>query len=154
MADIVSSIKIFDSGFAFVVSQHGAIVTHPDKNYILNESIFSLAEEHKIPKLREIGRKMIKGENSFEDVTSITLKENSKIYYTPFHSNNWSLAVMFPENELYADLYNLSLMIFIIGGFGFVIIIFTITTVSGKLTKPLSSFSKAAKANRFGRIQH
>jgi phosphoserine phosphatase RsbU/P len=145
LTDIVSSIKIYDSGFAFVVSQNGAIVTHPNKDFILNESIFSLAEENNIPELREIGRKMLKEESGFEEVRSITLSGKSRIYYTPFHSNNWSLAVMFPENELYADLNNLSLMIVVIGILGFILLIFTITSVSKKLTEPLSSFSKAAK---------
>ena len=145
LTEIVSSIKIFETGFAFVLSQNGAFVTHPTNDYILNESIFSLAEEYNLPHMREIGRKMVGGESGLEEIHSVTLDADSKIYFTPFKSNSWSIAVMFPVDELYAGLNNLSWFILLIGIVGLGLIIVTITTVSNKLTKPLTSFSKIAK---------
>ena len=54
---------------------------------------------------------MIKDESGFRELNGVTIKEDSRIYYTPFNSNNWSLGVIFPDKELYADLNNLSLII-------------------------------------------
>ncbi len=144
LAKIVSSIKIFRHGFAFVVSSTGTIITHPNKKFIMNESIFSLAEENNIPNVRTIGRKMIKGKSGFEKIKGVTFSGSSRIYYTPLSANNWSLAVMFPEKELYANLNNLSLMIFAIGIIGLIIIVLAVSGVSKRLTRPLSSFAAAA----------
>ncbi len=141
---LVSSIKIYENGFAFVVSYAGTFVTHPNQNFIMNESVFSLAESHNLTSLREVGRKMIKGKVGFEKIESVTLKGDSRIYYTPFTSNQWSLAVMFPENELYASLNNLSIMIIVLGLIGLAFLITTVTIVSKKLTRPLSLFASAA----------
>ncbi len=141
---LVSSIKIFDNGFAFVVSRTGNIITHPNEKFIMNESIFSLAEEYHLPNFRKMGRNMIKGKSGFEKLRGIMFNGDSRIFYTPLNSNNWSLAVIFPDSELYADLNNLSLMILIIGTIGMIIILITVAAVSKKLTRPLSSFAVAA----------
>ena len=141
---LVSSIKIYETGFAFVISYAGTFVTHPNNDFILNHTIFSLSEEYNIPDLREIGKKMIKDESGFRELNGVTIKEDSRIYYTPFNSNNWSLGVIFPDKELYADLNNLSLIIIVIGLFGLVFIVATVTEVSKRLTKPLNQFAKAA----------
>lgn len=142
---LVSSIKIYDTGFAFVISYAGTFVTHPNKNFIMNHTIFSLSEEHNIPSLREFGRKMIDRKSGFEKLNGVTIKDDSRIYYTPFNSNMWSLGVIFLDKELYADLNNISLLIVVLGFFGLIFIIATITTVSKKMTKPLNLFTLAAK---------
>jgi sigma-B regulation protein RsbU (phosphoserine phosphatase) len=87
---------------------------------------------------------MIKDESGFRELNGVTIKEDSRIYYTPFNSNNWSLGVIFPDKELYADLNNLSLIIIVIGLFGLGFIVTTVTEVSKRLTKPLNQFAKAA----------
>ena len=65
LRDIVSSIRILQSGYGFLISKNGTFVTHPLKDYIMNETIFSVAEERNDPSLRETGRKMIKGQSGF-----------------------------------------------------------------------------------------
>ncbi|MDZ7765752.1 MAG: SpoIIE family protein phosphatase [Melioribacteraceae bacterium] len=142
---LVSSIDIYETGFAFVTSYAGTFVTHPNNEFIMNHTIFSLAEEYKLPKLREFGRKMLEGKSGFESLYGVTIEETSRIYYTPFSSNNWSLGVVFPESELYADLNNLALILIVLGIFGNVFLIFTVTGVSSKLVKPLKSFALAAR---------
>ena len=37
---LVSSIKIYETGFAFVISYAGTFVTHPNNDFILNHTIF------------------------------------------------------------------------------------------------------------------
>ena len=61
LKEIVSAVKIFQSGYAFLISQNGVFITHPREGLILRESLFSLAETRGDPGLREIGRAMIRG---------------------------------------------------------------------------------------------
>jgi phosphoserine phosphatase RsbU/P len=90
--DITSSIKIYETGYSFLISKNGTLVNHPNKDLIMNETIFSLAEERNTPILREIGRNMIKGETSFADIEyiNITTGKKSWISYAPL-TNGWSL---------------------------------------------------------------
>ena len=41
---IVAEVKILTSGYAFLISPKGDFITHPQKQYIMRESIFSVAE--------------------------------------------------------------------------------------------------------------
>src|SRR4030042_6062089 len=42
---LVSSVKILETGYAFLISQNGVFVTHPELRLIMRESIFSVAED-------------------------------------------------------------------------------------------------------------
>lgn len=60
---IVSSVKVLQTGYAFLISQNGTVVTHPRSELIMNATIFGMAEEAGDTSLRELGRRMIKGES-------------------------------------------------------------------------------------------
>ena len=40
----VSGIKVYQTGYAFMISKTGVLITHPMKDFIMNETIFSIAE--------------------------------------------------------------------------------------------------------------
>jgi sigma-B regulation protein RsbU (phosphoserine phosphatase) len=141
---LVSSIDIYETGFAFVISYAGTFVTHPNNKFIMNQTIFSLSEEYNLPGLRDVGRRMLERKSDFEKLEGVTVKEKSRIYYTPFNSSKWSFGIIFPEKELYAGLNNLSLLLILIGLFGLGFIVLTVTGVSRKLVRPLKSLAKAA----------
>jgi len=48
LQEIVASIKIAKTGYAFLISQNGTFVTHPKKELVMNETIFSQAEHEKM----------------------------------------------------------------------------------------------------------
>jgi phosphoserine phosphatase RsbU/P len=122
---IISSIKILKSGYCILVSKFGTFIVHPNKDWILNESIFSVAGADD-PELRETGRKIINGESGFFNLShkfiekdivssytsvsdndgkkteSIVEKKERKwrLFYTPIKMTNWSLLIVYPEDEL------------------------------------------------------
>jgi len=140
--ELVSSIKIFDSGYAFLLSRNGTIITHPHTEYIMNESIFSLAAEHDYPHLREIGQKMINSEQGFIKIDSVLYNGISWVYYAPLSNNNWSIGFIFPEKELYSDLNELTISITIIILTGIAITTVVIFLITKRLTKPIIKLSK------------
>ena len=143
LKDIVSSVKIYQTGYAFLISQNGVMVTHPEKQLIMKESIFSIAEARQYPTLRRIGRKMITGEQGFVPLKDFVSGKKSWMYYAPLPSNGWSLGVIFPEDELFADVSQLSITIILIGGLGFLFLCIVIAFFSRTITKPLGSLAKS-----------
>jgi sigma-B regulation protein RsbU (phosphoserine phosphatase) len=142
---IVSQIKIFNTGFAFLISQKGTIITHPDTNYVMRESIFSLAEKFNDPALRKIGQDMITGHEDFVPIKSKFYDGNCWIYYTHLTNNDWSLGFVFPEKELYADLLKLNQMLIIIALAGLVLLLILIITISNRVTRPLQNLALIAQ---------
>lgn len=146
LQDYMNSIKICETGYGFIISSNGTIVTHPDKGVIMNETIFSIADLQKSPLLREIGRNMIHGETSFAEFEyrNIHTGKLSWIAYAPIPLNNWSIGLVFPVDEFMADLNRLvtNLTIFCLAGILF--LLGMIVFISRSITRPLRALSQAA----------
>ena len=52
LQEIVSSVKVPKTGYAFLISQNGTVVTHPKTALIMNDTIFGMAEEAGDSRLR------------------------------------------------------------------------------------------------------
>ncbi len=143
---IVSSMKIYETGYGFLISRNGSILAHPLESVIMNETIFSIAEEQKSTQLRQIGRQMISGASSFAEIqyTNIATGKLSWISYAPITANGWSLGVVYPVDELMADVNQLNRNVLVLG-FGGILILFTVVLlISRSITKPLRTLAVAA----------
>jgi len=153
LSNIVKSLKIAKSGYGFLVSKSGNFITHPNKGLIMNESIFSIAESKNSSKLKEMGNKMMAGKSGFELIDGIISDKKYWIYYSPLPSNGWSLGVMFPEDEIMADINNLSKDAVLISIEGILILLLAIIYISRTITRPLRKLSEATKDIASGNLE-
>ncbi len=137
LQNLISSIKIGETGYAFMISGNGTFVTHPDEKLIMNDTIFSMAEAVQDPRMRGIGKDMIKGNSGFVPFRSIVTGKECWMAYAPVPSSGWSLGVLFPKEELMADINRLNRTVFILGILGFLVLFAIIVVISGSITKPL-----------------
>lgn len=138
LQETVASIKIAKTGYGFLISQNGTFVTHPKKELVMNETIFSQAEARGDEELREIGRKMIHGESGFVPFRSILTGKLCWMVYAPLSSSKWSLGVLFPQDELMADVVRLNKIVIILGMLGFAFLLMVIVFIARSITRPLS----------------
>ena len=141
---LIFSIKVGQTGYGFLISKNGTFITHPKKMLIMNETIFSLAEERKDSYLKKIGKKMVKGEKGFVPINSIVTGKKCWLAYTPL-SNGWSLGVLFPQEELMADMLNLNKDIFCLTILGLLILSAIITLIARTITRPLKALTAVTK---------
>ncbi|MCK5821262.1 MAG: SpoIIE family protein phosphatase [Bacteroidales bacterium] len=141
---IVDSIQVYETGYAFLISRTGTLISHPAKDKIMHESIFSLAKEMDNLKLREIGRAMINGESDLVYIDNELFPE-SWLYYLPFPSNGWSLGIVFPDSELFASLKKMNASLIFLGLIGFSLLCFIIFNAARRVTVPLRKFAKSAR---------
>ncbi|MFP4471823.1 MAG: SpoIIE family protein phosphatase [Bacteroidales bacterium] len=147
LQDFVNSIKVYETGYGFLISQNGTIVTHPISELIMNETIFSIAEAQGSQQLREIGRNMVRGEKSFAELEYYNLKSDdlSWLAYAPVGLNGWSIGIVFPVDEFMADINSLFMQVLILGLSGLLIILLIIILISRTITKPLRSLSGVSR---------
>lgn len=134
----VKDLRVYERGYAYLVSRNGTIITHPNPHLIMNESIFSIAEEFHLPMLRKTGRKMVQGDSGFFKTNSFHLGIDSYIYYAPIPSSKWALGLIIPEKEMLADLHEITKI-----SIGFSIVLFLllfwiVAFFSKKITRPLT----------------
>jgi len=147
LEEFVNGIKILETGYGFVVTKNGTIACHPVKDIMLNETIFSVAETQNSQQLRDIGKNMIRGEESFAEMEyrNISTNKLSWIAYAPISLNGWSFGIVFPVDEFMADINNLFTDVLVLYISGLIIILTIVILISRSITKPLRSFTQASK---------
>ncbi len=144
LEEMLEDISIYKTGFAFLLSRHGTFIAHPDENLVLNQTIFTLAEELNSPRLREIGRKMQAGDKAFVPLNKIFDESRQYLFYTGLKYGGWSLGILFPKDEMMAEVTKLSNVMFLIGLAGFTILALLIIYIARKITNPLRTLSGSA----------
>ena len=88
---------------------------------------------------------MIAGHEDFVPISSALFKGKSWVYYTHLKNNNWSLGFVFPENELYADLYKLNQTLILMAAIGLALLLILIIVISNRVTRPLHALAMIAE---------
>ncbi|TLU84911.1 MAG: HAMP domain-containing protein [Chlorobium sp.] len=144
LTELVSSVKILKTGYAALLSRNGMILAHPLKGAIMNETFFSIAESRQEASLREIGKRMIRGESGFVFYRSL-VGVRSWMYYAPILTTGWTLAVVFPESELLEHVRTLSMTMAVMGFGGILLLTIAVVSLARSITKPLRSLVAATK---------
>ncbi|MFZ5453608.1 MAG: SpoIIE family protein phosphatase [Thermodesulfobacteriota bacterium] len=152
LQDLVAGAKIFDHGYAFLLSREGVFVTVPKKEWIMNLNIFFAATITDNPELRQAGRKMIAGEEGFVRIKDFIHNRESWLYFAPFPVSGFSLGVVIPENELLAGLYRLSQRLTVICLAGLLFLVVVAILISRKITHPLLLLERSAAAIAAGNL--
>ena len=149
LTELISSVKILKTGYAALLSRNGMVLAHPLKDAIMNETFFSIAESRHDTSLRDLGKKMVKGESGFVLYTSL-VGVKSWMYFAPIRSTGWTLAVVFPEEELLENVRKLSLTMAGMGLAGILLLTLAVYSIARSITKPLRSLANAAEVMASG----
>lgn len=153
LVKMVTSVSYLKTGFAFLISQNGVFVTHPDKRLIMRESIFDLAEGAANERLRQVGQDMVRGGTGFVHLESPSFGKPSWLYYAPLKSPGWSLGVLFPEDELFADAQRMGRNILLIGLVGFAGLFLIIVLISAAVTRPIRALARTTAEIARGNLE-
>ena len=145
LREMILSIKILKTGYAFLISKNGTVITHYNKELIMNETIFSVAEKRGDAHLREIGKKMIRGESGFVPFRSIVRERPCWMYYTPVPSSGWSIGVIYPKDELTEDIIHLNRTVIFLGIAGILLLSVAVILNTRSITRQLREMSEAAE---------
>jgi len=144
LSSLIDSLNIARTGYAYLLSKEGTFLSHPDQSLIMNESIFTLAEKYNNIDLLEIGNEMVEGKSGFVRFRPLSLEGYSWLYYTHLPNSGWSIAIVFPEDELLADLHFLFLTLVALALGGIVLIFVVITVISNRITRPIEKLAKVS----------
>lgn len=147
LADSINSLKIGDSGYAFLVSKDGTYLSHPNQDWIMNKNLFRISEHEFSKTQSQISSLLVNGETGSTVAYPQYLNyEKCWIYYTPIKETGWTLIFVVPYNELFVPLYILILRMLFFSVLGILVIFLIITFISNKLIHPLSAVTSQLKS--------
>lgn len=145
LEEIVSGIRIGETGYAFLISRDSTVVTHPRRELIMKEKLLDLAAERGDAQMERIAREMMRGASGFLPARSIVTRRPVWIGFEPIRSTGWSLGLSFPRGELMADVTRLSAAVLLLGLAGFAALLAVIAALAGTITRPLRELAAATR---------
>lgn len=149
---MLAAVRIYQTGYAFLLSGKGTFIAHPDAALVMKETVFSVAAARKDPLLDQVGQKMVRGETGFAPLKCLLNGKDSILYYAPLAVNGWSLGVMFPRDEFMEEINRLNRDMLILAGAGLALLFTLVLLIARSIVRPLARLTEAAEAVAEGRL--
>ncbi len=153
LKDIVGGIHILQSGYGFIISGSGNFIVHPEAGWVMNETIFSVAEARVDMTLRSIGKQMIGGESGFVPFNGDVSGKEGYLYFAPVSADGWSLGIFFPEDELMTNLSDFNRKGILLFCGGLLLLFLVVWLVARTITRPLTALSGVAREMATGNLE-
>lgn len=133
--ELVSSVKIGETGYAFMAQNDGLIISHPDAENILNVNLVD-----SIPELRDSHNNAITGNTGIARYHFDNIDKYA--YYAQVPTTGWALYITSPVSEATAKLSYLAMLSFVTGGIVLVFTLVIIVVFSSRLVRPIRKLSE------------
>jgi phosphoserine phosphatase RsbU/P len=140
---LVKNIHVLKTGYAFLISEYGTFLACRHRSWVMRESMFSLAEERGQPLPAKIGRQMIHNKQGFVDLERGLTDRNAFLAFHRLPSTGWSLGIVLPKNELFAQLVSLYRTIAVLAVTGIALLLVVSFLVARSITRPLRRMAQA-----------
>ena len=139
----VDAVKLYDSGFAFLITGDGSIVTHKDKT-LEGKSIFAAGA---LADAAGLKRAMAAGQPFVEQ--NALLGTESVFYYAPvsfdLSGQTWYLGVTAPLDEVLADAREISWLCWVLSAGTLVLVLAVILLIVRSAVRPLGEIAGMAQ---------
>ena len=145
LPEVVDRTRIYDLGYAFLVSGAGRFISHPKRDEVVHGSLFSVADRIGSEELRRIAREMIAGREGHGSYAHDPVYGGEvQIYYAPIHSTGWSIGMVFSREQLFAARRKMEYVLAGAAASGIVLLLLLVVAVSGRMIHPLRVLNQAA----------
>lgn len=148
--DTVNQLKPYESSYTFLLSRNGSYLTHPNREKIMNETIFSDAFSTDNSQQEQIGREMVAGHTGTTKFSQGN--HTSYAFYTSIPNSGWSVCNVCEDKVILHKLDAASHHILIVFGVGMLILLTLTYQIIHRLVRPLRLFSKSARSIATGRF--
>jgi signal transduction histidine kinase/HAMP domain-containing protein len=145
LTDIVRNIVIGKSGYAFLMTGEGVMLSGGEGLWDPGEDIYTLAGRMHSPELEALGRDMSAGRSGFFSLREPITGKRAWVVYGPVPSTGWSLGILFPEEELTADLRWLHRSMILIALSGVIVLAGILFFLSTRISRPMSELAASAR---------
>lgn len=148
--NMINELKTYATSSTFLISRNGSYLIHPEKDKIMNETIFSDAFGNNLKDLADVGYEMQAGKTGTKEIH--LNKKSVYAFYTTIPNTGWAVCNICPPNTILGKLDTISTKIIILFIFGIFILFVINNAIIRKVVYPLKAFSLSARDIATGRF--
>ena len=140
----MKTLRVGETGYGAILSQRGYVISHPDETLLRHQTVAELEERDPAPEVVAIVERMMRGESGFEPIHDRHLGKPARMTYAPIGHAGWSLAVVYPEDELMADVNFVNRRQSVLLIVGLLALVAVVIALSRRMTKPIRALAGSA----------
>lgn len=99
------ALRAFGGGDFGILSRTGAFVFHPNPDFLIRQSVFTLAKAHGSDALEQLGRRLVAGDRGVDELPASSFGEPAFAAFAPIRSTGWSFIAVMAVREAMAPVY-------------------------------------------------
>lgn len=143
LAELVGGIKAFDKSYNLMISRNASYIVHPNRDLILNETIFSSSYGDKSESLKKLQDDILNGRPG--EVLRDMWGDKFFVFYSPVETTQWTVAIVCARSELYKNAKTLRNLLILLGFISLMLMIAFSYKGIRKVVAPIEEFSGVAK---------
>ena len=141
----INRIKVLQTGYSFVVSHTGILVTYPDRRFVGHYTLTQLAKRDHTPAFAAIAAGLQRGKSGSLVTTDPLTGKQVKMFYAPVPNGNWGFVSVAPTSEILASAHSLRNTLILIAVIIVLAVAGILAFVTTKLVKPAERLRDAAR---------
>ncbi|HEX3802645.1 MAG TPA: methyl-accepting chemotaxis protein [Solirubrobacteraceae bacterium] len=141
----VNALKVLKTGYSFVVSHTGILVTYPSTKLVGKDTLDQLATSEHTPAFAAIAADVKAGRSGSLVTTDPLTGKQVKMFYTPVQSGQWGFISVAPTSEILAGAHSLRNTLIVIAVIIVLLVAAILAFVATKLVKPAERVRDAAQ---------
>jgi len=141
--EVVSKVRTFDTGYAFMVSNTGVILSHPThKDWIGKKDLYIFGEEE----LKKASLDIKNGISGHLETIDPTTGKKVILFYEPIETGNYAFVLVVPKDEMLAGVNDLRDHLLIISAISILFMAALSYMIARSVTKPINRIVKDFKS--------
>jgi PAS domain S-box len=139
----VSKIRAFETGYAFMVSNTGILLSHPTrKDWIGKKSLYDLNSKE----IDSVAKNIENGIGGYIDTKDPTTGKNVIMFYEPARTGNFAFVLVIPKEEMLAGVTDLRNKLIIISAISILFMACLAYLIARSITKPINEIVEDFKS--------
>ncbi len=141
--EVVSEVRAFDTGYAFMVSNTGVLLSHPArKDWIGKKSLYDFNSEE----ISRAADDIKKGTGGYIEVRDSTTGKTVVMFYEPVRTGNLAFVLVIPKEEMLAGIVDLRNRLLVISAVSILFMAALAYMIARSITRPIDEIVQDFKS--------
>ncbi|MGA9189538.1 MAG: PAS domain-containing protein, partial [Methanosarcina sp.] len=132
--EVVSKVRAFDTGYAFMVSNTGVLLSHPTrKDWIGKKTLYDFNSKE----ISNAANDIKKGIGGYLEVRDSTTGKTVVMFYEPVRTGNLAFVLVIPKEEMLAGIFDLRNRLLIISAISILFMAALAYMIARSITRPI-----------------